>query len=91
MEALKGANTRILDKWLQLRKEKLVSPELRREILRMLGEERGTIVRRASVPPRAVIYEANPELLNRLYAEFDNFVVAFNDQVKSTYYKEVGR
>jgi hypothetical protein len=48
---------------------------LKREILRALDEARTTIVRRASVGNVAVyrFCDADPELVNALYAEFDNF------------------
>lgn len=49
---------------------------LKKELLRALDEQRTTIVRRASVG-NAAFYrfcDADPELVNALYAEFDNFV-----------------
>ena len=48
---------------------------LKREILRILQENRDTIVRRATVPKRAVVFvKPDPKILNFAYASLDNFI-----------------
>ena len=47
---------------------------LKMEIVRILDENRATIVRRASVKLGCLVYEEDEKMLNSQYARFDNWL-----------------
>jgi hypothetical protein len=64
-----------MDRQVQLQIAKpSINAGLKREILRILDENRNTVVRRAVVPEKAVLYiDPDEEVLNNAYAKFDVF------------------
>lgn len=61
--------------------KKSIDDGIKREIIRILTDHRNTVIRKATIPERAVVYvEPDADVLNYAYARYDNFVDYFMGQ-----------